>query len=289
MNPHSSDQRPDRTVPGLGPKAPSSRTFDRRTLLRTGGLTISLGAVVAACGGSSLATEGPGRIGVAAPTPTLPSEPITDLVLLRTAQSLEYTALDVYALAAGTGALSAEQLELVEAITADHTDHAATLAQVITAGGGEEFSCANPFIVRRVVEPVVAALEGSDDLTRDLLNIAFAVETLAASSYQLFITLLADPALRSAALEIGDDEARHTAALAIAIGGPTNYLSPALFGDEVAPDAEGFPIAYAVPSRFSEVGARELVVGAPQADGSRLRIGIQTPAENSYVYSYMTC
>lgn len=282
MNPRSLDPQTVRA-------AIDPRTFDRRTLLRTGGLTISLGALLAACGGSSLSTEGPGRIGVAEPTPTLPTEPVTDLVLLRTAQSLEYTALDVYALAASTSALNSEQIQLVEAIVADHTDHAATLGQVITGAGGEEFTCANPFIVSRVVEPVVAALEGSDDLTRDLLNIAFAVETLAASTYQLFITLLTDQALRSAALEIGDDEARHTAALAIAIGGPTNYLSPALFGDEVTPDEDGFPIAYAVPSRFSEVGANELVVGAPQAEGGRFSISIQTPAENSYVYSYMSC
>jgi len=263
--------------------------IDRRTLLRVGGLTVSLGAIVAACGGASLGSEGPGRIGVAAPPPTLGPSDVSDIVLLRTAQSLEYTALEVYDLAAATGSLTAEQRSLVDAMTADHRRHAAALSQLIVAAGGQPYTCANPWIMRRIVEPVAAALEGTDDLTRDLLNIAYAIETLAASTYQLFVGMLDDPQLRSAALEIGADEARHTAAVAIAIGGLGAALSPALFDQEVEPAPDGFPINYAVPSRFGEVRANDLTVGAELPEGGRFSVSIQTPAENSYVYEYMSC
>ena len=265
------------------------RPIDRRTLLTYGGMTISLGALVAACGGNSLGSDGPGRIGVAATTTTLGPTEIDDVVLLRTAQSLEYTALEVYALAAATGGLDAEQTRLIEAIVSDHTAHAAALDELIRSAGGEPYTCANPWIMRRVVEPVVGALEGTDDLTRDLLNIAYAVETLAANTYQLFIGLVEDPALRTAALDVGADEARHTAALALAISGTAVALSPVLLGEELTDDADGFPIAYAVPSRFSEVRANELVVGRALDDGSRFSISIQTPAENAYVYTDMSC
>lgn len=268
----------------------STPRMDRRGLLRAGGVTLSLGAILAACGEGRTGLTEPGRVGVAAPGSTLPSASVDDLTYLRTAQSLEHTAIDVYAAAADLGVLDAATLSVVGRFVDDHRAHAAALSRLITGRGGRPFSCANPWIMERVVSPILERISSSDDLARDLLSTAHALENLAGATYQLFTGLLTDPALRKAAMTIGADEQRHAAALAMSITGtPAGYLSPALFGEELEPDAAGFPVAYAVPFTFGRLGATELVVGARDAEGSRLTVGLQTPAENSYVYDYMSC
>jgi len=290
----SSRATPDHTghtvIPEDSAGVSAGRGIDRRTLLRAGGLTLALGPVIAACGGESLGPESIGRVGVADPLPELEDAPINDVVLLRTAMSIEYTAQEVYAAAVATGALNPDQLQLIEAIGADHDEHIEALAGLITAAGGQPFRCSNPFIMERVIEPTLIALDDSVDTSGDLMRIAYALETLAAATYQLFIGSLVDPELRVAALEIGADEARHSAAVAIvATGAPEGFLSPELFGDELEPGPDGLPVLYAVPSRFGEVSASELVLSAPDPAGGQFAINIQTPAENSYAYEYMEC
>jgi rubrerythrin len=263
-------------------------TIDRRKLLRNGGLAISMGAILAACGDRP---EGdPGRVGLAPPGSTLPTETVDDVVLLRTAQSLEYTAIDVYAAAADLGVLDATLTAVVERFVEDHTGHAAAVGELIVAAGGEEFPCANPWIMNRAVTPILEAVAESDDVLRDVLNIAHAFESLAAATYQDLVGALTSPELRQAAMQIGADEARHAATLAIAItGAPEAYFSPGLADDEVLPDEDGFPIPYAVPSVFGQVGSVELIVGAQNDEGGRLVLNLQTPAENTFVYTSQSC
>jgi rubrerythrin len=264
-------------------------TVDRRTLLRSGGLALSLGAVLAACGGSSGPSE-PGRVGLAPPGSTLPDGVVNDVVLLRTAQSIEYTAIDVYAAAADLGVLDAATLAVVGRFVEDHQRHADALGELITAADGEPFTCANPFLMERAITPILGALEGSDDLLRDVLNIASALESYAAAAYQALVESLTTPELRRAAMEIAADENRHAATLAIAItGAPEGYISPALTGGEVLPDEDGFPVHYAVPATFGQLSPVELTVGARNAEGARFSINLQTPAENTFVYDFLSC
>ncbi len=42
----------------------------------------------------------------------------------------------------------------------DHTGHSAALGGFITEAGGEEFACANPWLARRVIDPIFEALDG---------------------------------------------------------------------------------------------------------------------------------
>jgi hypothetical protein len=263
-------------------------SLSRRQLLRNGGLALSMGAIVAACGADRGGSDAPGRLGVAAPPPTLPTGEVNDTVLLRTAQSLEYTALDVYAAAVDTGALGSAELSLAGRFVEDHTGHAALLGSLITDLGGEEYTCANPFLMERAVGPILAALDGTDDLVRDLLNIAHAFESLAGASYQALVASLEDLSLRREAMRIGTDEHRHAAALAAAIN-PDDILSPALFGEQVTADAAGFPVPYAIPSTFGQLTGIELVVGAQDLEGARFTTQLQTPAQNSFVYEYLSC
>ncbi len=263
-------------------------TLDRRQLLRTGGLALSMGAVIAACGGGRGGSDDPGRLGVADPAPEVPDAEVNDVVLLRTAQSLEYTALAVYDAAVGTEALTDAELSLAGRFVADHTGHAALLGSLIGDRGGEEFTCPNPFLMDRAVGPILAALEDTDDLHRDLLNIAHAFEAHAAASYQALVALLEDLPLRSEAMRIGGDENRHAAALAAAIN-PDAIFSPAMFGEPVSNDADGFPVPYAVPATFGQLTGIELVVGARTTDGGRFTVQLQTPAPNTLVYEYQSC
>lgn len=264
-------------------------SLDRRSLLRNGGIMLSFGAIVAACGSGRSGSDDPGRLGVAAPAPTLPEAELNDGVLLRTAQSLEYTAITVYEAAASLDVLNDTETALVERFVADHERHAAAIGALVTQVGAEEFTCANPFLMDRAVEPTLAALEGSDDLHRDVLNIAFAFESLAGASYQALVGVLSDKALRSDAIRIGGEEHRHAAMLATLIS-PDTLINPALLGENaVDTDDEGFPTVYAIPATFGQLTGINLVVGARNDEGARFSTQLQTPAANSFVYDYESC
>ena len=267
----------------------STSAFDRRSLLRNSGIALSLGAVVAACGENRAGSSDPGRLGVAPPAPTLPTVEIDDGVLLRTAQSIEFTAIAVYDAAAGLDVLSADEMTLFERFVSDHRRHAADLGALIAQVGAEEFTCPNPFLMDRAVTPILAALDGSDDLHRDVLNIAHAFETLAGTSYQALVSELADKSLRTPAMLIGSEEHRHAAALAAVIN-PENLINPVLLdGDPVDVDAEGFTVPYAVPATFGQLTGIDLTVGAASGDSGRFSTQLQTPADNTFVYDHLSC
>lgn len=263
-------------------------TLGRRALIRNGAITVSLGVLASACGSGRSGSDAPGRLGVADAAPELGDGEVDDVTLLRTAQSLEYTAIDVYAAAIATGGLSAQEVELVERFVDDHQRHADDIGALVSQLGGEPYTCANAFLVDRAVTPVLAALEGTDDLHRDLLNISYAFETLAGATYQEVVRLLADPALRTAAMVIGGEEQRHAAAVAAAIN-PESYVSPTLTGGIDEADADGIPLRYSIPSVFGRVDGIELTIGAVNDEGSRVSVILQTPAANSLVYSDASC
>jgi hypothetical protein len=264
-------------------------SLDRRSLLRNSGIVLSFGAIVAACGDNRGGSTDPGRLGVAAPRPALPDAELDDGVLLRTAQSLEYTAIAVYDAAAGLDVLSGAEIALVERFVSDHQRHAADLGALVTRAGAEEFTCPNPFVMDRAVVPVLGALEGSDDLHRDVLNIAYAFESLAGASYQAIVGALEDKSLRTPAMLIGSEEQRHAAILAAAIN-PDALINPVLLGGAPADtDDDGFPVPYAIPATFGQLTGIELVVGVRNDEGARFSTQLQTPADNTFVYDYLSC
>lgn len=263
-------------------------SLDRRSLLRNGGLALSLGAIAAACGNDRGGSTDPGRLGVAVEVPEAEQGTIDDSVLLRTAQSLEHTLLAVYAAIEKAGGLGSPGAALAARFVQDHTGHAAAIGALIKASGGEQFACANPFIMDRAVDPIFAAVDRSDDVARDLLNISHAFEDLAAATFQAICVSLTDPALRSELMRIGGEENRHSTAIAKVIN-PTVIFSPAMFGEPLQKDADGLPQSYAIPSTFGQLTGINLVVGARDAEGARFSIQLQTPAQNSYVYADQSC
>lgn len=265
--------------------------IDRRHFFRLGGLGVATVTVAAACGG----TESPGiaRVGVAPTTTELPAGAVNDVVLLRTAASIEYTAIDVYNTLLEAGIVPGAAEETVARFVADHTAHAEAVNGVIAELGGEPFTCANPRLMELTVPAILAAINGdeasgkapSDNAPRDAMNVAFVLETYAAETYQSFIPMLSLPELRGAAIAIGGEEARHSAILAMAITGtPAGYVEL-----EAPAEPPQIPTAYAMPSTFGSLAGQQLVIGAQDEVGQRTTIAIDSPAANTFVYDYQSC
>ncbi len=272
--------------------------MNRRRLLRSGGLTVAAGAVLAACGGDDETESAPGRVGYAPPATRLPTVEKTDAVWLRTASSIEYTVLEVYARTTEMGALDAAAQALIDRFAEDHANHSEFLAELTVAAGGEPYECANAWYVERSVDPIFTQITGSetenispsDDPARDLLTVSNAFESLAAAMYQQMCEVLTEPELRANVMTIGAEEARQAAAVAmLATGVPDGYISPVLFGEDLVPDETGLFAAYAIPTQFGSLAAIELVVGARNEAGTRATFTLETPSDNSLIYEGMTC
>lgn len=261
----------------------------RRALLRNSLLALGAGAVLAACGDRA-GSDAPGRLGVAPPLPTLPDVgEIDDAVWLRTLQSLEHTMLSVYAGIAEHGGLPGTAGNLTTTFTEAHEAAAEVLAELVADAGGEDFACANPFFAERYVAPVLNALAKTDDAERDLRNIAYSFEDWAARSYQAAAARSWDDAsVRTALVGLAAEASRRAGGLAYAFS-PDTLLSPVLTGGQAAADDDGFNVIYAIPARFGQVSPIELRYGAANADGARQVVSLQTPADNSLIYSSISC
>jgi hypothetical protein len=273
-------------IPGPGER------IDRRHVFRIGGISVSLAALVAACGDDRTGDTSPGRVGYAPPITDPPDYSVDDAVLLRTASSLEYTILYVYEqLVAVVDGLDPAIQDLLARVKADHEDIVQTLADLTEEAGGEPWECTNPWMMDRVVEPALELIATSDDPTRDAFNFAVALENLAASTHQVYAVELSEADLRIPSLEIATLESRQAAAMVIAARGPEGYISPAVIGEGVPTDEAGIPEQYAITDRFGSVAQTEVTLGPPDENGVRESFTLQTPAENSYVYNELepTC
>jgi hypothetical protein len=274
-------------------------SYTRRRLLRIGGTTVSLAALVAACGdGGDEEAGAPGRVGYAPPATPLPPVEVNDAVYLRTATSLEVTILDIYAAITESGVLEGEAQALIDELIADHREDVETTARLTREAGGEPYECANSWYVDRVFAPVVPQITGdeaedippSDDPAKDALAVANALESLMTATYQQFVELLDDRDLRAEVVTIGARDARHAAAVAmLSTGVPEGYVSPALMGAEILPDEDGRNPLYAIPTRFGSLAAVELLVGAPNDTGTRFSTSFETPSTNAFIYEGETC
>ena len=163
------------------------------------------------------------------------------------------------------------------------------------------------------------AIPPSDDPRRDILNFANGLESWAGASYQSFVPLLSDPSLRSSSMTVGAREARHAALLAINInpdrpGGlvnftdavnaepaapPTTTIAPTTTAQNIATPGSGgsksepappqtvIPTVTAIPSQFGSLAAIQIVVGAGDENGTRLKMNLETPSLNSFIYEFM--
>ena len=116
------------------------QNLSRRRFLLASGATVSLGALISACGGGG-SKSGIARVGLAPDPAKLPTAEVTDVTLLRTATSLEYNAIFVYEAAKDAGYLSGDAAKLAARFQADHKEHAAATASLSMAAGTRPVMC----------------------------------------------------------------------------------------------------------------------------------------------------
>jgi hypothetical protein len=265
--------------------------WGRRDALKLGGFTISFAALAAACGTDRTGDDAPGRVGYAPPVEDLEDYPIDDAVLLRTASSLELTAVAVYEAVVATGLLDGDVLALVERLIADHQTTADEMGQLTESVGGVAWECTNPWYMERLVDPLLAAVLDSDNPERDIVNSAVALENIAAATHQSLTVELGDVDASAATMAAATLESRHSAAIVSLARGPEGYVSPTISGGEAPVDADGVPLKFAITDRFGSTGQIELVVGKPNENGVRQTFILQTPSLNALIYNELepTC
>ncbi len=255
----------------------SSSRVDRRTLLRTTGLAVGAGALLAACADS----EGSGlaRVGTVPERQTLSDVTVTDVVLLRTAMSLEYSAINTYRAAADAGYLAGNSaaIEAAGLFIDEHQAHAQALSGLVVAAGGTPYNKPNERIDAVYIAPALALIAESEDPQTDTLHLALALENLATATYHDYVSHLNDPALRAAAMSIGADEAQHAAAI-------VHLWKPGLSNVAPSVDDAGNPQPASVPSAFSSLASIQLTIGPENDAGQKTTLILETPSLNSLAY-----
>jgi hypothetical protein len=268
----------DRTQPGSQPAR-----IDRRDALRLGGVTVSIAALLAACG--EPASTDPGRVGVAPSETQLPSYPVDDAVLLRTATSVELTIAEIYRTVLDRNVLEPQWEELMIRLVELHEEAAAVMQALTVEAGGEAWPCTNPWMVDRFVEPLVEALERSPEMLQfNAINTAVALENLSTANNQSLSVRLTEPAQRLALGTAAAQSARNSATIVIRQRGSEGYFNPDPTGETQYDDA-GAVANFAVPSPFGSLAPIELIIVAEDVEGGSDDFALQVPAENSYIYN----
>lgn len=262
----------------------NTQAISRREAFRLGGVTLSLAAIVAACGDDRDGDTDPGRVGNAPSVTAIPEYEVNDVVLLRTASSIEFTAVAVYQTAKDLVRLDDATVELVDQLIANHTATAATMGELTVAAGGVAWEETNPWIMERSILPMLGTIGDSDDVMRDLTTLAITLENLGAATHQVLASLLTESEQRVAVSMAAAQESRHSATLVLDAFGVANRYSPALVGEEVTRTAENVLRQYAVTTQFGFVGQIDMIIGAPDENGARTLYTVSTPAANSLIY-----
>jgi ferritin-like protein len=211
----------------------------RRQFLKIGGATILGAAVLTACGEDD--PEGAGETGVTTASTTSttapPNEgdPDMDVVLARTAASLENLAVLSYTVVLGEGDVSLPakidfDQAVIDAATLfreHHRAHADAVNAVLTDAGEAAYTEPNPYLLENVVQPDLANLTTQDKV----VSFARDLENIAAGTYAYAASVLSTPDLRKTIMSIGGVESRHATTLALVLDPSAKSAVPAAFTD----------------------------------------------------------
>jgi Ferritin-like domain len=210
--------------------------FNRRRFMRLSGLAVVGGAVLAACGDDEK-TEGgsaPPASDTSATTAGAAGNK-TDQTIARTAASLEIFAVAVYDKAITNAAalkISDPVAKAAVLFKGQHDEHAKAFNAAAVQLGGQPYNDPNP-TAAKAFEAQIAALKTE----QDVLKFAFALEEIAAQTYQGVGMKLSTPMLRQTAMTVGGVEARHMAILGHFIKPPTTVPAKAFQPVEKAVDS----------------------------------------------------
>ncbi|CAB4561306.1 unannotated protein [freshwater metagenome] len=248
--------------------------ISRRTLLRSGGAVVASGVVLAACGGS---TGNPvTRIGEQPESEPLSDAKVDDVVLLRTAQSVEKMVADILSDSRITSVLSGEKATLVAAFAVAHQRHVSNIAPLVTSRGGEPVNEANAKLMTAYGNTVLDLI-GESKEQDDALTAVLGLETLVAATYQYSLSLTVEPALRADMMRLGAQSSRHAAVLA-------QLKNPGTKGFAPGTDEEGNPTVATLPTAFGALNSVQIAIGPPNEVGLRTNVLMDTPSLNSLLY-----
>jgi len=264
--------------------------ISRRDALRISGLSVFGAAFLAACGKQSGVVQSANILSEGAVTPTtaIPEGVVTDTVLLRTAASLEYNAIDLYNLILKDGMLTGDYAKLTDAITRfrdAHQTHADSVNALVVSLGGKAHTCANARMDSLYIQPALKLVteKGNPDASRDIVALAHAVENICVQTYQGFVATLTAPTLRADSIRVATDEARHAVVLAQVLNG--GYASVGPTNNEKT----GKPNIASVPAAFGSLSSVLLSIGAPNADDLKPTLTLETPSLNGLIYDFVDC
>lgn len=262
LHPHAADGDASNVANG------AADAVHRRYFLRIGGLTVGLGALIAACGKTEAGELG--RVGVAPSVTKLPEAPIDDSVMLRTMASLHRSMVTVFDKAIGDEALLDPAARPLMQVLRDVADTTAKKFDSLTvAAGGTPWTCGNPRFDSALLDPVLTRITTGNPATaeakeippsenkrRDILSLVHAMETIVGASEQRFVEMVSQP-FRVATVTAAVANARHSALLALAINPdrPDGYIAPGVLIDD--PESAAAAAAAAV-STTSTVPQKEI-------------------------------
>jgi hypothetical protein len=191
--------------------------LSRRRFLTIGGVSV-LGATVLAACGSDAKKAVTTTTGKAATTTTGGgTKPMSmDVVILRTASSIEELAVAAYQLGIDSGLVKTPAVvDAAKLFQSQHKEHAQLFIGATTKAGGTPFTKPNPAVLASL-QPTIKALKTE----MDVVQLAYNLEVAAAETYQSNVGTFTDLTLNKAIMTVGGIEARHIAALAKVLNVP---------------------------------------------------------------------
>jgi hypothetical protein len=250
--------------------------ISRRSMLRTSGALVAGGAVLAACGTEHHSVA---RIGQTPEIEKLPDVKVTDAALLRTAMSVEKMVADMLSDKRMTSLADAKAQPIVSAFAAAHLADLAALSPMVTARNAEPVNEANKKLMSSYGENALRLVEEGKNPT-DVLALTHALESLVAATYQYFVSLTTEPALRGEMMRMGAKSARRAAVAAQMFNGGIKALSDQL-------NEDGTVVAGTIatfPSAFGPLNAVQVALGPEIPEAPRANVLMDTPSLNSILY-----
>lgn len=248
--------------------------ISRRSLIINGSGIAAAGVVLAAC---STPDPGLGRIGDAPTTTALPEAHVSDVVLVRTLQSVEHLAVEALTDPAVAGKASAEGKAALALFVEGHTTNLDILGNLVEGLGGESVTEPNTKMMQNYVSKAVALIAESDEPDTDVLVFAHALEALVAATYQAFVAWANSPVLRSRFMSLALDPSQYSAAAA-------QMLRPGSKGIVPGVDENGAALVATLPSTFGELSGFSATIGKPNEAGLKTTVNMETPSLNSLSY-----
>ncbi len=192
--------------------------LNRRKFLTFGGVSVASAAIFAACGSSSKTTatpttsNAPGTTAGSSATTMAPSGggstsgTKSDITILRTASSLEFLAVAVYATAIKSGLVKTPAVvAAAKDFKMQHEEHGQAFVAATKKAGGTAFTKPNPVIDKTVIAPALPKLKNETDV----LQLAWTLENAAAQTYVSTVGAFDNHAYNSVAASIAGVESRH--------------------------------------------------------------------------------